>query len=104
MAGSNCVLAKAVSAASDKTDKLNFIFITLLILAGFNRARVRLTYITRAPRATLGFAGRLVVRSKVLAGFAAPVDSTGEFVLSLSWGLMKHFLAAQIAAKQVHFR
>jgi hypothetical protein len=104
MAGSNCVLAKAVRAASDKTDRLNFIFISLLFLAEFNRARVRLTYITRAPGATLGFPDRLVVRSKVLAGFAAPVDSTGEFVLGLAWGLMKHFLAPQIAAKHVHFR
>src|SRR5438093_12946669 len=63
-----------------------------------------LTYITGAPGATLGFADRLVVGSEALAGLAAPVNSAGKLVLGLAGRLMKHFLAAQVAAEDLPFR
>src|SRR5713101_2874786 len=55
-----------------------------------------LTYITGAPRATIGFAGRLAVRAEVLLGLRAPIDAAGELILHLA--VIIHFLAAQIAA------
>src|SRR6266852_7611928 len=58
-----------------------------------------LTYITGAPRATIGFAGWLAVRADVLLGLRAPIDAAGELILHLA--VIIHFLAAQIAARRL---
>src|SRR6266516_30351 len=104
MVGADCVLAKPVSAASARIAKLNFIFIKFVLSCGVKSHNVMLTYITGAPGATLGFADRLVVGSEVLAGLAAPVDPAGKLVLGLAGRLIKHFLAAQVAAEHLQFR
>src|SRR5919198_3632362 len=98
MVGSNCLAANVVSAASERIAALNFIFISFDLSCSTGPQNLSLTYITGAPRATVGFAGWLAVGAEVFAGHAAPVDPAGKLVLGLAGGLIVHLFAPKIAA------
>jgi hypothetical protein len=61
-------------------------------------------YITSAFGATFSFSSGLAIGTKPFLSFGAPINSAGEFVISLSGVLVIHFLVPQMLALKPRHR